>query len=578
MIRWLPPLVALLVPLGVAGALWWPVPLHLAELRPLTAFSDSHVWVFEHLWGGLHGAPVDPTCAAGYPAERSFRPIAGVPALLWMLLRPLTGALAAANVVQLLALPLSSIAAFAVLRRSTAAAPLTAALLAATYALCPNLLGTLATGEISNTQAWILPAWMLAMGWARDRWSGLGAVALVGAAAALTSPYLALALPLVAGAAWLVGARRRDRRWAREGAAIAALGVGLLPAWFLYRPDQAGGGASVFRPARADLQPGLDLPVPSPVAALDHLLVGSGHVAGSPFETVHVAALGLPLLAAAAWALWAGRRERTAAWGWGLGLAAGGVMLAMGPWVAAGGRLLTVGGMRVPTPVALLEAVGWPTAMGGLYFRYGVVAVLGLALLVADRLRGRPAVAVAGGILVSNLAFGLGVAGVSWPVTTAPVAGQAWLAERSDQPGPADDGAALELPLQGPTDAHLGQAALLRAVVHGRQTSGLPRSVVNPADPTRRLWMDAVRGGSPERVRAALVSGGVRLVLLPAELALHADPPVDRLRELLGEPDLESDLIAWDLGPAAPSCVVLPPPSRRPPPTQRGRRPPGERR
>ena len=576
--RWFPLLVALVVPLGVAGALWWPVPLYLSTLRPLTAFSDSHVWVFEHLWGGLHGAPVDPTCAAGYPAARSFRPIAGVPALMWMGLRPILGALAAANLVQLLALPLSSIAAFAVLRRSTAAAPLPAALLAATYALCPNLLGTLATGEISNTQAWILPAWMLAVGWARLQWRGLAAVGLVGAAAALTSPYLALALPLVAGCAWLVGARRRDGAWAREGAGIVALGLGLLPAWFLFRPDQAGGGASVFRPARADLNPGLDLPMPSPVAALDQLLVGSSHSAGSPYETVHVAALGLPLLAAAGWALWRGRRDRTAAWGWGLGLAVGGTLLAMGPWVAAGGRLLTVGGMRVPTPVALLEAVGWPTAMGGLYFRYGVVAVLGLVLLVADRLSGRGAVPVSGAILATNLAFGLSVAGVSWPIATAPVAGHAWLAERADQPGPDDDGAALELPLQGPTDAHLGQAALLRAVVHGRATSGLPRSVVNPADPTRRLWMDATRAGSRDSVRAALVASGVRLVLLPAELAPHADPPLDRLRALLGEPDLDGDLIAWDLGPASPTCVALPPPSRRPPPSQRGRRPPGERR
>ena len=226
--------------------------MRLGSLRPLTAFSDSHVWVFEHLWRGVvEGQPLEPTCAAGYPSARSFRPIAGVPAALWFALRPVLGPLAAANLVQLLALPLTSAATWALLRRVgvgvQAALPL-----ALTLALCPNLLGTFATGEVSNTQGWILPLAGLALLHARARWRGLVSVAAVGLLAALTSPYLALALPLVFGGAAVMGALSPSLRGARRRllASLGALGAGLAPAWVLYQPDRAGGGTCSARPGQ----------------------------------------------------------------------------------------------------------------------------------------------------------------------------------------------------------------------------------------------------------------------------------------------------------------------------------------
>ena len=59
-----------------------------------------------------------------------------------------------------------------------------------------------------------------------------------------------------------------------------------------------------------------------------------------------------------------------------------------------------------------------------------------------------------------------------WPRMAQPIAGAEVLATLE---GP--DGAVLELPIQGPTDAWFGQSALLRAVIHGRPTSALPRGI-----------------------------------------------------------------------------------------------------
>lgn len=554
-------LLALVLPFGVCCLLWWPVPLSPGSVRPLTAFSDSHVWVFEHLWRGMvEGAALEPTCAAGYPAARSFRPIAGVPAGLWFVLRPLLGPLAAANLVQILALPLTSLATWGLLRRlgvaGRAALPL-----AVTFALCPNLLGTFATGEVSNTQGWILPLAGLALLQVRDRWSGLLWVTAVGLLAALTSPYLALALPLVLGGAVVWGFVFRERHGVRLrlSASLAALAAGLAPAWWLYQPDRAGGGGSLFRPARANLLAGLDLPHPAPVATLDSLLWHSAAPPGSPYETVHVAALGLPLVAAVCVAVASGLRAEASSRqevGRALALLAGGATLSLGPWVAVGDHLVSIAGSRLPTPVFLLEQVGWPTRMGGLYFRYSLVATLGAVLTVGVGARNTRRWCFGLWVMCAlNLGQALGSSGPLWPRPVAPVAGAAALASVA-----GSDGAVLELPLQGPTDAQLGQAALLRAVVHRRPTTALPRSVVQKDDPTRRLWRDATRGSDGAEARTVLQEGGVRYLVLPMELQEHVRPTRPRLERLFGPPLESEGLLLWDLGPTTPSCVVVSPP------------------
>jgi hypothetical protein len=552
---WPAALAAFVAVLVVCCALVWPLPLHLSTWHATSAFGDSHVWVWDHQWRALIGGrPLDPSCYAGFPVARAFRAIGQGPAVAVTALRPLLGPLGAANVVQLLSLPLSAVAAAVLVRRWTGAAPLAAAALGAAYALCPNLLATFATLEISNTQAWIVPAFLLALDFASRRWVGLLAVGTVGVLAAFTSPYLALSLPLLF-AGWAVshGWQQRRSAWAalaRILAVLAVLFASLFPANSYYQPDEAGGGESIFQPARgAQLARGATgrqaaVPVPSPVAQPDQLLMGARTQPRGPTSVGHSVYLGLALVLAAIGVGVVRRRVHPV----GVALAAGGVLLAMGPLLALNGSYTALGAW-VAMPVALLERAHYPTAFGGMYFRYITLAVLGLLLVVGKGLAGwRYAVPAAGALLVIQVVDGLRETGPWWPRPVAEVAGLQVLASLEGQ-----DGAVVELPLQGPTDAILGQEALLRAVFHGRPVSALPRDMMGVRSPlpsaVRRLSRD------PEGGVAALSALGVRFLLLPAELADYTEPSMPELRAALGAPLHDGALIVWDLGPTEARCV-----------------------
>lgn len=563
--RALPWLACAGVVLGVCCALWWPVPLHLSTHRALTAFGDSHVWVFERIHDALvaGGLPAD-GCAAGYPQTRTMRAIGWAAALAYLPLRAVAAPLAAANLVQLASLPLSAVAAMALVRRWTEAPPWTAAALGACWALCPTLLGTFATAEISNTQAWILPLFLLvahesqAAPGRRARLGATAAAGAVGLAAALTSPYYALALPLLAGGLVLLVALHERRAKIENGLLIVVLGLCQLPAAAYYSPAAAGGGASMFRPARRAVALLPTLPHPPPVAQLDQLLVDTVAGPGSPFETVHAVSTGLALAGLAAVGLW----RRRAGWGAGLALALGGLLMCLGPALYAGGALLTVGGRPLVLPFYALEQLGWPTAQGGLYYRYAVVMVLGAVILAAGALRGRRGTAVAWLALGLQLAQGLAETGPLWPRPVAPLVAPEDAAALAALRG-TDGGAVLDLPLQGPTDAHFGQAALLRAVVHGRPTTALPRGNLRPEDPARGRLRRAMGAPDVAAAHALLRAAGYAAVVLPAELARFSAPPRDELEAALGPPTHDGGLVIWSLGPATPDCAPLeggPPP------------------
>ena len=304
------------IPLAVCCALWWPIPIHLDTWHMHTAFADSHVWVFDRLARGLTGELSLADCMAGFPTEQTMRAIGWAPGLVAILLRPLLGALGAANAVQLLSLPASALAATLLVRRTTEVDPVVAALLGAAYGLCPTLLGTFATGEISNTQAWILPALLLALHAVRHgSWPALGTVLAVGLISPFTSPYYALALPFVGGDYLLGGLRSAPER-SRSLAALVVLAVSLLPAWPYYGGDAAGGRASLFRPARAQSVVPVDTSPPVPVAQPETLLWHTAPAPGSDVETLHVTALGVALILLALPAIWRARRNT----GWALGL------------------------------------------------------------------------------------------------------------------------------------------------------------------------------------------------------------------------------------------------------------------
>lgn len=540
--------------LAVVGVLWWPAAVSIDAVRPITAFADSHVWVFDHILTAPSHPDATSGCRAGYPERLTVRAIGWVPMLVSALFRPLLGVLGSATAVQLLSLPVTAaVTTLAVSRVAKLEDNVLCGILGCAYALCPTLLGTLATGEISNTQAWILPAFLLTPTTSRPAL----ALGVLGVAASFTSPYYALALPVLAGLTWaaqLRGARRPDTLRLPH---LIALAIALLPAWAYYGLDAAGGATSLFRPARAGGPLSPVLAHPPPVAQPESLLWHAVPAPGSDHETLHVVALGLALLTVALVGVVRGRGGP--GWRTGLAWAIGGAIASLGPWLYAGGQLRGLGSQPLPLPVALLEALGWPTAKGGLYFRYAVIAELGLVLLAARALSEAssrwplPTRTLAVLLLALHLVEGVAASGPWHERRRAPVAGRSWLEAHADTSADDDDGAVLELPLQGPTDAWFGQSALLRAVYHRRATTALPRSEPRKASPVQQIVRSAFRSTDPAH---ALRSAGFRLVLLPEEHAARSVPDLRTLRRALGEPEHPRGLYAWDLGPAEPRCLV----------------------
>ena len=532
------------VPLLVGLGLWGVPPGQLGELRAITAYADSHTWVFERLLQRSIGGdgPLE-ACLAGYPQPRTLRALGWAPAVLYAGLRMGAGPMAAGALTQLAALPLSGLAAWAWLRRVSD--PLTAGILGATWATSATLLGALSTGEVSNTQGWTLPLALIAASGAPAP-RALAGLLLVSVATAFTSPYYALCLPFLVllgalGAAPGAGPGARARA---VGGALAATALGLLPGVAYYDPAAAGGGESLFRPARRALRLVEDLPRPPPVASLEQLLIDTVPGPGSPWEVQHPAAVGVGLLLVAG----AGLLLRPAGWRSPAALLGLGLVLSLGPVLYVGGGLVELGGRPLALPVYALEAMGWPAGQGGLYYRYAVLAGLGAAGLAAAVLRGRPALAAL--LLAAQLGQAVTETGPLWPRPTAPLAGRAALGAIAAGP----PGAVLELPLQGPADEHLGQAALLRAVVHGRPTTALPRGNLRGASPVGGVLARAAGAGAAGR--RMLTEAGIGWVLLPEELVEHVQPDLPTLLQLLGPPRFAGDgLIAWELGAAAPACA-----------------------
>ena len=105
--------------------------------------------------------------------------------------------------------------------------------------------------------------------------------------------------------------------------------------------------------------------------------------------------------------------------------------------------------------------------------------------------------------------------------TTRPIAGYQAL-----QALKGTDGAVLEIPIQGPTDAWFGQSALLRAVIRGRPTSALPRGIWDPRGSNHGLWAASMALSESSR---AILLAGFRLIILPNELASHMQPDVKEI-------------------------------------------------
>lgn len=535
-----PEALAFAATLAALCALSWPMPAHPASWHLLTAFGDSHAWTFEWLHRTLiSGEWPTRTSDAGFPEVRAVRVIGWGPALLYLALRAALPALAAANVVQLVALPLSAVAATALIRRWTELGPLAAAGLATGWALGPTLLSTYGMGEISNTQAWALPGllWLLDRADEDRRWlPALAAFALI---AVFSSPYFGLAMPLLAGGFALArGWRRRGqggRAWLGPAGLVLAVGVGMAPSGLYFLHASAGGAGELFRPAQQASGISERLPFPPPVARPDALVLDREPAPRSAYEAMHVSYLGLPLLLGAV-AL--GRRGR--GWSAGLALAAGGALLALGPWLAWNQDYVRAGGLVFPLPARLLELLGYPTRKGGLYFRYAALATLGLTLVLAAGLAGRRRAALLAWALTAlQVADGVRATGPLWPRPAERVPDLEILAELR-----GGEGAVLELPLQGPLDAASGQPALLRALFLERPTSALPRDVRPRESGLPPMLERVLRSPDPA---ASLRAEGFGLVILPRVLAGELDATERALVAALGEPTREGACRYWAL-------------------------------
>lgn len=529
---------------AVVTALLWPLLPHLTSHHTPTAFSASHAWVAEHLWRALIGEQThSPTADAGYPFLREARYIGWVPTLATWLFRPFLGPIGAFNLVQLLSLPASALAAWPLLRRWTDAEPPLVAAACLVYGLCPFLVSTLGVGETPNLQAWGLPLMLYGLDRVvsgERRWLAL--VFGVSLATSLSSPYYGLLLPLLSVGFTAFRARKAPLN---SLLGLAAVALALLPGLLYFHTDPGPVPDRLFRPAAAGPTGG-ELPVPYPVTTLDGLFTGPPFAERSPYEVVHVGAIGVILPLAL---LFLGLRGRGRGWKAGLVLSVGGVLLALGPTLAIGDHFT---GLTLPA-MALVK-LGYPYVRGGLWFRLILVANLGLAVLLASlSVPTRRGLALAWVLAAAHVIEGARMSG-PWPWPVEPVPGLELLRELRASPG---EGAVLHLPLQeGPNQAE-GQMMLLAAAVHGRPTTALPRdALAMESNAVRRILLESLESPDPS---AALRQAGFRYVVFQPMPGSSSSVRRELIESKLGPPQGDSFFALWDLGPTP--LAPRPPPS-----------------
>jgi hypothetical protein len=533
----LPVLAAFALPLACACALCWPLPLSPDSAWFPSLFGASHAWTGEHLWQALtQGEPLHSTLRAGYPWERTARFIGWLPMLGTLPLRTILGPLACFHLGLLLALPLSSLAAWPLLRRWSGAGPWAVAAGCVAFALCPFALGTFGAGELPKLCIGLIPLFLYALDRALEPgWRWPIAAAVLATATGFTSPYFGLTLPLLCLGLLGWDVWRQRRLWRPLGCGLA-VAVALLPVAAYYKDVQGPTWRSLHMPAQS---PGVQdlLPTPHPSASLLDLLLGIPPELQHSWDTRHVAYLGSALALALAVLAWRQRGEQRAGQWAAWVLLATGALLALGPYL-----YLESQRTLLPLPAVLLALVRYPLVSGGMYYRLAVVGSLGLALWLVVACARRPRLAWL--LLLLQIGDALRASG-PWPLMVEPVPGVALLRDLG-----GDDGAVLVLPYGGGLVP--SQRALLLATHHGRPTTALPRMFL-PREQValRDLWVKAFMAEDPAQ---ALRARGIRFVL--SEQASHPGTPwVDGA---LGTPTMEQDgLRVWDMGPTtlAPRSV-----------------------
>lgn len=526
-------LVTFVAAVAVTCALHWPLPQNLDSYQTLSAFHDGHIWCFDYIARMVAGEIPwkHVTREIGYPEWVELRFIVWLPALLAIPFRGLFGPVGAYYAIVMLSPGLVALATWAFLRRATGSGPWTAAAGAVSFALCPYLLGALASGQTAKIQLWIVPLYLLVLisvlgpgleadaaappvsksrallGWV-GALIGLGAVSAV---SSFTSPTTTLQIPLVAGA-WIVGeVLRAGRRWWRVALlGVLALGVtaaSLLPAQSYYGALRGSRLTQAFQPGIPP-SPGV-IPDPAPMAQPEAIFEGEISFDMNPRFTSHVTYLGIPILIICA--LLSIRRfpRRWFAWG---GVVMG-IVIAMGPKLASGGRYLTNDdGYNYALPAKLLEIAHYPMAESGMYYRVISLANLGLVMVLVGacaRIR-QPWGAMLAWCIAAGMVYeSYQVTAPLWPRPTMPVPGlDAYLAMADDPV----EGVVIDLPLE--TDVNGGSVGIGVAVLHRRKTQSLPRQnrkmQLPHLDGIDRRLKKAFAMNDPATARAWLAERGYR--------------------------------------------------------------------
>jgi hypothetical protein len=199
-------------------------------------------------------------------------------------------------------------------------------------------------------------------------------------------------------------------------------------------------------------------------------------------------------------------------------------LIAMGPYLRFDGEPLMVGSLAISLPSLALAELIPPFQITALHaYRYGVIVVMGVAVLVAGSWRWRAPVATGVGVLI--LIESLWLSPVPWPAQTTPIPQSSTLEELANAP----DGAVLQLPMRTDDLGELGRL-LLAQTLHGHpvQDGGIHRRAGESAtvlfrelpalnrlsDPTSRRIPDPRQSAWTLReLRAA----GYRYVLVQAD-------------------------------------------------------------
>ena len=528
---------------GVVVAVVWTLVLAgpgiwgAADL-PAGAFHAGHAFFGWHL-GTVPAGGTLSTPPLGWPGSPEVQLIGWVPLLVAALAQGL-GPLRAYGLALLVGPVLTMVATRAWLARVVDGRPDARAVAGLAVVTCSFAVAAFGNGQLAKLQLWVIPAVLWAVACFRAA-PGVGTATGVLAttlAAVWTAPSLAVQLPVAVGVQLLartpMGRLLDRRRLAEAVGALGLVGLGLLPGmFFLAAGDDAG-----TRPAVAGT--GTRVGGAAPSASLDDLMLGMGARSDGWDAVNHAPVLAGAVVVVGLWIAWRTHSVRRL----GLGLSAVGAVFALGPVLRWGGEAVSIGGWTISLPAGWLVAVGYPLGETGQWYRFVVVAVLGLAVLLAGARSGR-VVGVAALAVVLGAGQAVHQSGHPFPRPAVDIPAAATMARLQDG-GPA--GAVVVLPLIASTID--GGPGLAMAALSGRRTSAMARHTQDHPATTelRALLQRAHASHHPEAARRVLAEAGVAVVVWrPGATVMRGEVwlDVDAVSDDLGPPQQDGDTAVW---------------------------------